>query len=163
MLDIDPSTIEITDRVERKLLPDGEYLVSLERAEDEANVVSREGATYSRVKLMVRVIEGDHSNQCLFHEPMYEHSMCGSDPKKDTAVRIGVEFLAKFHRATSCEGKITPQGLMTVGAVNLKVKTQKGRVKDTATGELYPDRNVVVDVFSIDRKSAASQTQHTPF
>lgn len=149
LADIDFDSIEITEGYENSLLPDGDYIVSLERATDEADKVSSEGAKYSRVNLMFRIIEGEHTNKCLFHSPMYEHSLSVADQNKQTAVNIGCEFLKKLHDAGGCDG-YTPEGLMTAGPLKLKVKTKKGR---TVGDKTYEDQNVVVAVMPAGRST----------
>jgi hypothetical protein len=70
LADIDFDSIEITEGYENSLLPDGDYIVSLERAVDEADIVSSEGAKYSRLALMFRIVEGEYSNKCVFRNCM---------------------------------------------------------------------------------------------
>ena len=149
LADIDFDSIEITEGYENSLLPDGDYIVSLERAVDEADIVSSEGAKYSRLALMFRIVEGEYSNKCVFHEPMYEHSLAVADQNCQKAVNIGCQFIKKLHDAGGCEG-YGPEGLLTAGPLKVKVKTKPGRKVGDKT---YKDRNVVVAVMPAGRST----------
>jgi hypothetical protein len=148
--DINWEEIDVKEEYSNKPLPDGDYVCSLERATDEPDLVSKDGAKYSRVNLMFRIIEGEHSNKCVFHQPMYEHSLAIADQNKQKAVSIGCQFLKKLHTAGGCSGGITPEGLMTAGALKIKVKTRKGRTVGDVT---YDDQNVITAVMPAGRST----------
>jgi len=162
MLDIDPSTVEIVERQDYQPIPNGTYVVSIEEAIDQSNLISKAGDKYSKIKITYNVLEGEYANRKVWSEHMYEHARSDTSDNIMTALKLNIMFLAKVHKAASCEGNITPPGLMTGGAFKAKVVLLQNRV-NKQTGESLKDRNDVTDVFALDRNSSSSQTQHTPF
>lgn len=153
-LNLNVADIELSEGYDNKLLPPGDYLCQLERATDEADLISRAGDKYSRINLMFRILEGDYANKVIFHTPIYDHSLAEVDEKKALAVQIGCEFLKRYHIAANCEGEIDVPSLLTGGACNIKLKVRKGGIKDASTGEKYEDTNNVVGVAAAEGSSA---------
>jgi|TARA_R100000479_G_scaffold173036_1_gene118352 hypothetical protein len=157
-LNLDPTEIEVLERTERKLLPKGRYTCKLVDAVDEPGNVSKTGATYSRIKLVFQVLQGDYKDERVTKYVLYDHSERHNDEKKAMAVSIGVTFLAKFHDAAKCDGNITPPSLKTGKPVDVDISVRKGGVKDNASGERYPDENDIDKFISLTRETSTSES-----
>ena len=156
-LNLDPNEIEIQESYDNTPIPAGDYVAVCEKAVDEPNRQSQQGASYSRVNLQFRILEGEYANKCVFHAPIYHHS------SSEKATRIGCEFLARLHKAANCDGNIEPETLQSGNPVSLRVKIQEGAIRNAETGERYAPSNTVSFVSALTKKAPATKPSVQPW
>jgi len=156
-LNLDPNEIEIQESYDNTPIPAGDYVVICEKAVDEPNRQSQQGASYSRVNLQFRILEGEHANKCLFHAPIYNHS------SSEKATKIGCEFLVRLHKAAGCDGNVTPESLQSGKPVSVRVKIQEGAIRDASTGERYAASNAISSVSALAKEASAKKPSVQPW